>query len=153
MKGFLNGGMRKDHAKEVDFYQRAIDAIQKGRKLWANVPDDDRGSTFKESFLFAVQRCKLQAFVSVREYSSCRTKASICFLLQAYDRANGRDHRFSVDKMEEAAHELYADVESARGKLSSMEIILIGPEQYLGACPVYLLGVFPPHLSKFLSVL
>lgn len=65
MRGFLNGGLKGDHAIAAEFYQKAIDAIRKIRLLFEDVPDGTRGSTFKESFLFGVQSLQQQSLVEV----------------------------------------------------------------------------------------
>ena len=65
MRGFLNSGLKADHPAAAEYYQKAIDAIRKGRIQFEGVPDETRGTTFKDSFLFGVLNLQQESLVQV----------------------------------------------------------------------------------------
>ncbi|KAJ6623062.1 hypothetical protein B0H10DRAFT_2213760 [Mycena sp. CBHHK59/15] len=51
MKGFIDDNMGVASGG-VEFYKRIIDVLEWGRRTWANVPSEDRGVIFEDSFLY-----------------------------------------------------------------------------------------------------
>ncbi|KAG7091316.1 hypothetical protein E1B28_010360 [Marasmius oreades] len=77
MFGFLEGITRRNYTSEAEHMIRAIDVIKWGRETWKNVPSEDRGVIFLDSFLRGVQKLHIEALVKV-----CATEKDIPIKLQ-----------------------------------------------------------------------
>ena len=49
----------------LEYYGRVIDVLDWGRRVWHNVPKDDRGAIFQPTFLRGVKRMRLSALSEV----------------------------------------------------------------------------------------
>ncbi|KAL0575571.1 hypothetical protein V5O48_006415 [Marasmius crinis-equi] len=63
--GFLEGGSRGNFVSEAEHIGRALEVINWGRKTWPDVPSEDRGVIFMDTFLRGVQKLHIEALVKV----------------------------------------------------------------------------------------
>ena len=68
MRGYMEGGLRKNHIIREEFYRRAMDVIEWGRSMWKDVDRADRGSIFEETFLRGLRAMHIEAFMQVRMF-------------------------------------------------------------------------------------
>ncbi|KAF5364634.1 hypothetical protein D9758_005557 [Tetrapyrgos nigripes] len=61
MLGFLDGGLRGNRAGQVEYIGNAVEIIKWGREVWEDVPRENRGAIFEETFLRGVQNLLLDA--------------------------------------------------------------------------------------------
>lgn len=60
------------HVAGVEFFTRAIDILEWGRRVWKDVPKDDRGAIFEVTFVRGVKRLYMSAMHQVRYASASR---------------------------------------------------------------------------------
>lgn len=66
MRGFLEAGLRGAFGVKVEFLSRAIEVLEWGRTAWKNVPVDDRGVIFEDTFIHGLRAMHLEALMEVR---------------------------------------------------------------------------------------
>jgi hypothetical protein len=66
MRGFIEGGLKGNDVAKEEFYRRALDVIEWGRSTWKDVPKDDRGTIFDETFLRGLRAMHMEALMEVR---------------------------------------------------------------------------------------
>lgn len=59
-------GLKHDPINAVQWYDYAIDLIERGKKVWRNVPMIDRGVIFEETFIRGAKALRLECFMQVR---------------------------------------------------------------------------------------
>jgi hypothetical protein len=65
MRGFIVGGMRRDHVAREELYRHALDVLEWGRSAWKDVPRSDRGTIFDETFCRGVRAMHLEALMAI----------------------------------------------------------------------------------------
>lgn len=81
MRGFF-GTSSDDYGMVLEFYGRALEVLEWGRKIWKDVPSDDRGVIFEDSFVRGIKRLYLGALTSVCsavQHSYLLNHGSYCF--------------------------------------------------------------------------
>ncbi|KAJ7588129.1 hypothetical protein C8J56DRAFT_860833 [Mycena floridula] len=71
LRGFLDSGLRQNYAGFVEFMNNAVEVITAGQEVWKDVPREQRGTIFDDSFLRGVLNLQLDAFTK-----AYRTKSS-----------------------------------------------------------------------------
>src|SRR5438876_9868626 len=86
MRGFLEGGMRKNYVAREEFFRRAIDVIEWGRSAWKNVSRTERGAIFDETFLRGLRAMHMNALMEVRAFRPfvCHLTLGCLILLQKW---------------------------------------------------------------------
>ncbi|TDL21882.1 hypothetical protein BD410DRAFT_771211 [Rickenella mellea] len=92
-RAFLTSGLDQTHGPAVEFYQNAVDLLERGRKIWSNVPDDQRGAVFSETFVRGVKAQLVDCY------------------MQAYNSKPGKDADFPLERMATLANDLIEDAE------------------------------------------
>ncbi|KAJ7687386.1 hypothetical protein B0H17DRAFT_687044 [Mycena rosella] len=64
IRGFLDSQMGA-RTSGVEFYLRALDLLEWGRRTWPNVPAEDRGIIFEPSFVRGIRRLHLPAVMNL----------------------------------------------------------------------------------------
>ncbi|THH15780.1 hypothetical protein EW146_g4753 [Bondarzewia mesenterica] len=78
LRAFIEGGLKKTDAASVRLYDKVL-AIQRwGRQQWSDVPRDDRGTVFDDTFVRGVRALRLEAYMQ----AWCQDKTSKEFTLQ-----------------------------------------------------------------------
>ena len=65
MRAFMSGGMSQDHDAAIQWYNNAIQVLERGQKLWHDVHSDDRGAIFKDTFVRGIRVLLLDEFMKV----------------------------------------------------------------------------------------
>ncbi|KIK51357.1 hypothetical protein GYMLUDRAFT_252137 [Collybiopsis luxurians FD-317 M1] len=89
IQGFYQGGLFQNVVAEIEFIGRAIELIKWGREQFENVPKEDRGVIFEETFLRGVQMLHLEALLKVFPRADDETMEAT--LLEAEDVIAGVD--------------------------------------------------------------
>ncbi|VDB94316.1 unnamed protein product [Peniophora sp. CBMAI 1063] len=63
IRGFLTAGLTGDYSAGVDMYQKALDILEWGRQEWADVPKEERGVIFEDTFIRGVRSLHLDAYM------------------------------------------------------------------------------------------
>ena len=54
----------------MQFYNSIVDVLEWGAATWADVPSAERGYVFQKTFVRAVRRLRMEAYLAVRERAS-----------------------------------------------------------------------------------
>lgn len=65
MKGFFTEKTECNYRAALEFYRSAIVVLEWGHKEWKEVPIVDRGVIFSPTFVRAIRRFHLEAYMSV----------------------------------------------------------------------------------------
>ena len=52
----------------MQFYNSIVDVLEWGAATWADVPSSDRGHIFHKTFVRAVRRIRMEAYLGVRAW-------------------------------------------------------------------------------------
>ncbi|KAA1470551.1 hypothetical protein DENSPDRAFT_836369 [Dentipellis sp. KUC8613] len=88
MRGFLEDGLRQNHAAGVEYIGNALTIIESGRRTWSNVPKSRRGAIFEWTFWAGVKALFLEIFQ------------------HAYSSSPGLDSPYPLETLLEHAEEL-----------------------------------------------
>lgn len=71
MRAFIQEHLSQDGTKvALDFYTSALEVLQWGNVQWKDVSPEDKGATFKDSFVRGVKVLRLDAFLKVNQRRS-----------------------------------------------------------------------------------
>ena len=65
MKGFFTDGVHENPLAATQYYMNVIDLLNRGRRIWSDVPKETRGSVFEETFIMGVRLLHLVSFFHV----------------------------------------------------------------------------------------
>ncbi|KII91505.1 hypothetical protein PLICRDRAFT_51648 [Plicaturopsis crispa FD-325 SS-3] len=93
MRGFLEGGLKKEDQASVEYLTRALEVLNRGRQVWRNVTKEKRGVIFEDTFVRVVRSMRLHAY------------------MEAYS-TNGRSESpFSLEHLLEEAEDILRDID------------------------------------------
>lgn len=69
LQAFLVGPLAHDRPRQVSLFAKALEILDNGRTLWANVSKDDRGAVFEPTFIRGIRTAHLDALMEVRPAS------------------------------------------------------------------------------------
>ncbi|KAG2128642.1 uncharacterized protein EDB93DRAFT_1184074 [Suillus bovinus] len=124
MRGMLEGRMRDAPETGVQFLKRAIDLLEWGRNVWKNVPKDDRGAIFQDTFLRGVRSLHLKMF------------------MDAYGTDPGLNSKYPLEHLKEEAEDLLKEEEIDPGMVSSFYI-------YPAAVAHTMIGFYHAQTAQF----
>ncbi|KAF7307346.1 TPR-REGION domain-containing protein [Mycena indigotica] len=75
-RAFMNSNMGQE-AQADEFYKRAVDVIEWGRRKYPNVPREDRGSIFEATILRGVRTLRLQNILTIGDHEGNYTLEDI----------------------------------------------------------------------------
>ena len=110
MRAFITDGFGSNKATAIPFYDQAIEVLEWGRQVWRNVPRDDRGAIFEDTFLRGVKCLRLDCYMKVRPRSShsyviaCQVQFQACMR----DRDN-----FPLETLYQDAQDMIREVNAA----------------------------------------
>ena len=93
LKAFIMGGFSHNWPDAVEWYQNVLHVIERGRKVWRNVPRKDRGEVFEDGFYLAVRGHHLEAY-----FQAC-----------ARPREFHKNSNINLEKLLELAQGIYRD--------------------------------------------
>lgn len=62
----MEAGLKRQHELAVERYDKALAILKWGREQWKDVPKEDRGTVFEDSFVRGVRDMRLEAYMEVR---------------------------------------------------------------------------------------
>lgn len=65
MRAFLSAGVTQNYPSAIQFYEWALEIIERGRKIWRDVSTDDRGVVFEDTFIRGIRLLLNQAYMGV----------------------------------------------------------------------------------------
>ena len=65
MKAFLLNGMNSDSLAAEAIYSDTLDFLESGRKIWADVPSENRGTIFSDTFVQGIRVLHLESYMTV----------------------------------------------------------------------------------------
>ncbi len=65
MQAFVLNGLKNDNLGTETLYSDTLDFLEKGRKIWAGVPREDRGAMFDDTFIRGIKVLHLEAYMGV----------------------------------------------------------------------------------------
>ena len=66
LKAFIEGGMKKTDAESVRMYDKALAILRWGREQWCDIPREERGTVFDDTFVRGVRHLRLDFYMNVR---------------------------------------------------------------------------------------
>ncbi|TDL17490.1 hypothetical protein BD410DRAFT_754403 [Rickenella mellea] len=91
MRAFFAAGITKDYGASVEWYTNAIDLLDRGRMVWRNVSQENRGVIFSNTFVRGVRSLRLESY------------------LQAYSEDRGPNSKYPLTTLLEMAQEIAED--------------------------------------------
>ncbi|OAX32805.1 hypothetical protein K503DRAFT_804927 [Rhizopogon vinicolor AM-OR11-026] len=64
MRASVEGNLREEPQAAVQYFKRALDLLEWGRTIWKDVPKDNRGAIFEDTFLTGVRGLYLKMFMN-----------------------------------------------------------------------------------------
>lgn len=65
LRGHIENGVAVNYQAAVEFFTRAIDVLEWGREAWRDVPPDQRGAIFGDTFVRGVKCLQLDSYINV----------------------------------------------------------------------------------------
>ena len=92
----------------MQFYNSIVDVLEWGAATWADVPSAERGYVFQKTFVRAVRRIRMEAYLAVRERASPIGRAAPADAIhcQALRTSEGEDSEYSVEELIDMANEM-----------------------------------------------
>ncbi len=81
MRAFIQDSLADGTDAALDFYTSALEVLQWGNVLWKDVSPEDKGASFRESFIRGVKVLRLDAFIKVHQRQPFRHACSFSFRL------------------------------------------------------------------------
>lgn len=69
MQAHVEAGLQRRHELAVERYDKALAILKWGREHWKDVPKEDRGTIFEDSFVRGVRDLRLESYMEVRHIS------------------------------------------------------------------------------------
>ncbi|OJA15547.1 hypothetical protein AZE42_09878 [Rhizopogon vesiculosus] len=95
MRASIDGNLRQEPQAGVHYLRRALDLLEWGRSIWENVPGDDRGEIFEDTFVIGVRGMYLKVFS------------------EAYYTDPGLNSKFPLEHLKKEAEDLLKETELA----------------------------------------
>lgn len=64
LKAFIEGGMKKTDAESVRMYDKALAILRWGREQWCDIPREERGTVFDDTFVRGVRHLRLDFYMN-----------------------------------------------------------------------------------------
>lgn len=107
MRGFMEGGMRRNKSAQVEFLGFALEVLDWGSRAWKDVPKDDRGAIFERTFIRGVRSLHINALMEVRPSvllaDDHHERALLNNWIQAYAQDPGPNSRYPIENLLEEA--------------------------------------------------
>lgn len=68
MRGYFASSTDR-YAEAIEFYRRALDVLEWGRRVWKNVVREKRGVIFEDSFIRGIRRLYISVVMEVHHAS------------------------------------------------------------------------------------
>lgn len=65
MKGFVEQSIANNPASSLEYYSRAVNVLEWGRRVWRDVPAAQRGTIFADTFLAGVKNLRIESLMLV----------------------------------------------------------------------------------------
>jgi hypothetical protein len=65
MQGFLQTSARRNYSTALQFIRNAHELLEWGRKLWKDIPREERGTIFDNTFFIGVKRLLMSTLMAV----------------------------------------------------------------------------------------
>ncbi|OAX32804.1 hypothetical protein K503DRAFT_701512, partial [Rhizopogon vinicolor AM-OR11-026] len=95
MRAAMDGNLRQEPQASVHYLRRALDLLEWGRSIWENVPKDNRGEIFEDTFVIGVRGMYLKMFS------------------EAYHTDPGLNSKFPLEHLKKEAEDLLKETELA----------------------------------------
>lgn len=67
IRTYLSAGLDRDTAVALQFYGGALEILERGQKVWKDVPLHDRGIVFEDTFIRGLRVLLAQEHMNVRK--------------------------------------------------------------------------------------